>query len=279
MNYRVAATFIGLFFVSCVYFPTQRSPFSEAITQFTSSKTTGTEVAEIIRPYSATLDTFNEHKYGVYQWKGQVLFVAPLVPFIAPFACMSPSPIGKGRSPVDQFMLIELDDNDLLVRHEVVTKNVPLRYLATLELRTEYRKRLLSETWSIPSADLTVDIDPYQKYWQDIHKPDAKRWLCEAADQHNPEALYRLGVLYENGSEGLPKNIEMAYFWYRFGATAKVQWWLTTPAPQTSHWSDLAAKRIEWELSAKKRANVEKKIRVWSSGECVQLLVPENSPR
>ena len=273
MNYRVIATFIGLLIVSCVYIPTQHSPFSGATTQFKASKTTGAEVAEIIRPYPETINTFNHHMYAVYQWKGEGIIITPF----GILNCNNPLPIQKDKSPLDHFLLLEFDNNNLLVRFETVQKHVSWKYVATSELKKDFEKKLLSETWSIPSLDLTVDIDPLRIYWQNTHQPDAKKWLCEAADQHNPEALYRLGILYENGSEGLPKNLEMAYFWYRLGAEVEAPWWINVPESQ-NYSSDLAAKRIEVELTPEQRTNVEHKIRAWQPGECNQLLVPDISP-
>jgi hypothetical protein len=270
MNFRLAITFIGLFFVSCVYLPTQRSPLSEATSQFELHKTTGTEIAETIRPSFDSFDTFNNHRYSVYQWTGEGIYVLAL-------GCGSP--IQKGKSPLHQFMLVELDDKDLLVRFQIVRKYVSSEYFWPPDRRVAYNKELVSETWSISSATLTADVTPYQLYLQDIHHPDAKRWLCEAADQHNPEALYRLGVLYEKGIEGRPKNIEMAYFWYRLGAEVEAPWWLKTPAPRTKrHWSDQAAKRIEGELTPEQRTNLDDKIKTWRPGECNELIVPDNSP-
>ena len=129
---------------------------------------------------------------------------------------------------------------------------------------------MLSETWSIPHEDLSIDVSPYQLYLNDIHHPDAKKWLCQAADEEYPEARYRLGVLYENGSESLPKNTEMAYLWYRMGAEIEISWWVDSPASRSrKHWSGLAARRVEEKLTLEQRGRVESRLSGWQPGQCM----------
>jgi hypothetical protein len=60
----------------------------------------------------------------------------------------------------------------------------------------------------------------FQRYWNDPQHKDAKKWLCRAADTGYSEAQYRLGLLYENGSEGVPKDSLRAYMWYQISVSA-----------------------------------------------------------
>ena len=65
---------------------------------------------------------------------------------------------------------------------------------------------------------LATEGDPdaqLQLYWNDIYADDALMWLCRAADQGSAEAQYRLGMLYENGSDNFPKDEVRAYLWYQ----------------------------------------------------------------
>jgi len=61
-----------------------------------------------------------------------------------------------------------------------------------------------------------------QLYWNTVSNDarEARKWLCRAADQRHPEALYRMGLLYRYGNEGMPQNLGQAYLWYSLAANA-----------------------------------------------------------
>jgi hypothetical protein len=53
----------------------------------------------------------------------------------------------------------------------------------------------------------------WQMYWN-AGNEEALRWLCRAADQSHPKAQQRLGLLFENGAQGVERNKMFAYLWY-----------------------------------------------------------------
>jgi len=106
-----------------------------------------------------------------------------------------------------------------------------------------------------------------QRYWDNTKHQDAKKWLCRSADTGYSEAQYRVGLLYENGAEGVPKDLVRAYMWYRLAAG-------------TDALSDVRAaqeaRRIRQELSAEQAAQAEILIREWKPGQCERKLALVN---
>jgi len=114
---------------------------------------------------------------------------------------------------------------------------------------------------------LALEGDPeaqMQLYWNDPSDSDALLWLCRAADQDNIEARYRLGLLYENGSEGVPKNMAKAYMWYQIAAS-------TGSAIRSAD----QARRIREGLSVGQAARADTLVRDWKPGQCERDLAGE----
>jgi TPR repeat protein len=59
-----------------------------------------------------------------------------------------------------------------------------------------------------------------QTYWNqhNIDLNAAQRWLCLAADQGHSDAQYRLGTLYQFGSEGVPQDNVRSWVWFMLAA-------------------------------------------------------------
>jgi hypothetical protein len=55
-------------------------------------------------------------------------------------------------------------------------------------------------------------------YWMLPTSPETTKWLCRAADQGHPVAQAQVGLLYSQGSEGLPKDIVKSFKWYQLAA-------------------------------------------------------------
>ena len=96
-----------------------------------------------------------------------------------------------------------------------------------------------------------------QMYWNDMGHKDAKKWLCRSADSGYAEAQYRLGLLYENGSEGFPKDSAMAFMWYRLSASSG----------KNMRYLDNAL-RVHQGLTEEQAAAADKLIQDWKSGQC-----------
>lgn len=102
-----------------------------------------------------------------------------------------------------------------------------------------------------------------QMYWNDIGHKDAKKWLCRSADSGYAEAQYRLGLLYENGSEGVPKDRVMAFMWYRLSASSE----------NDMRFVDNAL-RVYQELTQEQAAAAALLVQDWQPGQCEHNLLP-----
>lgn len=94
-----------------------------------------------------------------------------------------------------------------------------------------------------------------QMYWR-IPTPDRFEWLCRSADQGHLDARYRIGILYEHGSEALPSDYVRAYQWYMMAAEVG------------AYWAGRAAERIKEKLTPEQMAQAERLISEWRPGQC-----------
>ena len=119
-------------------------------------------------------------------------------------------------------------------------------------------KNLYTPIVSIPDKEVTPASEAMlQTYWDDLQHQDAKKWLCLAADTGHPEAQYRLGLLYENGSEGMPIDKTRAYMWYRISASG------ASYMRAADH-----AKRVHDGLNPDQAAQADALVREWEPGQC-----------
>jgi hypothetical protein len=88
---------------------------------------------------------------------------------------------------------------------------------------------------------------------------DKLMWLCRAADHGNLNARHDLGMYYEDGREGLKKDLVRAYVWYRLSAT-------------DSNTANLSVRRIRGKLSSDQLADAQRMYREWKPGQCEQDL-------
>jgi hypothetical protein len=121
----------------------------------------------------------------------------------------------------------------------------------------------LSKAVATDASSSALTDNPLQMYWNDPKHPDAKMWLCRSADTGYPEAQYRLGLLYENGSEGIPRDMVRAYMWYRISAS-------------TGNYMRAAdqAQRIQENLTSDQLAQAEMLIQKREPGQCERDLAP-----
>jgi len=106
-------------------------------------------------------------------------------------------------------------------------------YSALYELRStetlsqnKPKKGLSGKPQQIATIKKSQSEVQLQRYYDLINKDRrmAHYWLCKSADKGNPDARYRLAVLYENGSEGINKNIIKSYMWYMLANESKHYW-------------------------------------------------------
>lgn len=125
----------------------------------------------------------------------------------------------------------------------------------------------------IPNPNVPVTQDQpsaesdLQMYYNDPSHSDAKKWLCRAADLGNPEAQYRLALLYENGSEGLTKDSVRAYMWYRISESTGGY---MRPSDQ--------AERLLVTMTPEQAGQAEQLVHNWRPGECERRVLPDSTP-
>lgn len=128
-------------------------------------------------------------------------------------------------------------------------------------------KNVYSHTAPIPDREVTPASEAMlQTYWDDLQHQNAKKWLCLAADAGHPKAQYRLGLLYENGSEGVPQDKVRAHVWYRLSASG------ASYQRAADH-----AWRVYEGLTPDQAAEAEVLFREWEPGQCERDLKPGNS--
>lgn len=104
-------------------------------------------------------------------------------------------------------------------------------------------------------------------YYLRRQKPmEAHIWLCKAADQGHPQARYRLALLYENGYEGIKKDLIRAYIWYRLSENTG------------NSWGGKKAQILEKEyLDTHDLVIAKKTIKEWKPGQCmIELDLDQN---
>lgn len=84
-------------------------------------------------------------------------------------------------------------------------------------------------------------------------------WLCRAADYGSRDARHELGLIFEDGREGLRRNLIQAYVWFRLSSTDK----------NTSH---LSVDRVQSRLSADELYKATEFINKWKPGMCEKEL-------
>jgi len=103
-----------------------------------------------------------------------------------------------------------------------------------------------------PDAQLQVYYDPNE---------DTRHiWLCRAADNGNPEARYRLAVLYESGAEGLAENSLQAQVWYTLATYSGHRWGYTN------------ARRLAGSAPSSESIQLQELLREWRPGQCENQL-------
>jgi hypothetical protein len=101
--------------------------------------------------------------------------------------------------------------------------------------------------------------DQLQQYYNlvEIDLVSAHKWLCKSADSGHPDARFRVGLLFETGSEKVPKDFRVAYVWYVLAAESG------------HYWGEANARRIQTEyLTAEGLAEARQKFNEWRPGEC-----------
>lgn len=115
-------------------------------------------------------------------------------------------------------------------------------------------------------ADKAKNEDPeaqLQQYYNlvEIDLASAHQWLCKSADNGHPDARFRLGLLFETGSEKLPQDFGMAYVWYLLATESG------------HHWGESNARLIQTEhLTAEGLAEARQKFIDWRPGDCASDL-------
>jgi TPR repeat protein len=131
-------------------------------------------------------------------------------------------------------------------------ENVDIEVLFQYYAKTQLSEEQLSEE-QLSEAQLSeVQLQLYY----DPNVPKRLSWLCRAADHGHPEARYRLGLLYENGSENLPQNRVKAQYWYLLAAKSQ------------HHWGAVNAQRLAEGSTPAELAEVERLIEAWQPGQC-----------
>jgi hypothetical protein len=125
------------------------------------------------------------------------------------------------------------------------------------------KKYVLTSIEKVPfEGYLTIPVSTLQIYFNDTQHQDAKKWLCKAADEGDAHAQYRLGLLYENGAEGLKQDYVLAYVWYRLSETSG----------EYMRAGD-QADRILDRLDVGQSMRAEKLIRDWGPGLCEKSMI------
>ena len=119
--------------------------------------------------------------------------------------------------------------------------------------------------WIVRGASKGNVSDMMKLYWANPTGPSATKWLCRVADMGKANAQSRVGLLYMQGTEGLPKNSVKAYVWYRLAAA------------NGSEAASQQALMIKESLTARELIEAEKALEQWKPGECGKdlLRVPE----
>ena len=85
----------------------------------------------------------------------------------------------------------------------------------------------------------------------------AHQSLCQSADKGNPDARYRLGLLFEFGLEGFKKDFSKAYLWYALaGESGKYRGGKNALRMKKEH------------LSSESFLQAEDMVRRWKPGQC-----------
>jgi TPR repeat protein len=100
------------------------------------------------------------------------------------------------------------------------------------------------------------DPDAQLQLYYDPNADDGLLWLCRAADGGNPEARYRLAVLFENGADGVEQDHVSAQLWYRL-------------ASRSGHaWGNVNADRLAANSSSADSEKAQRLLEQWQAGQC-----------
>lgn len=119
--------------------------------------------------------------------------------------------------------------------------------------KSEYEPILLPS----PSLDDNA-TEQLKYYWNSPKGPNNTIWLCRAADQDHPIAQRRVGFLYSQGEEGLPKDLIKAYIWFRLADLNR------------SGEAGNDMKNIEVKFSEEQYNMAQKMFKNWEPGNCEQ---------
>jgi hypothetical protein len=93
------------------------------------------------------------------------------------------------------------------------------------------------------------------------------RNLCYAAEHNIDSAQERLGLLYESGIYGLPKDLTLAYVWYFKAAESGSKWAMAK--------TEMLVKR----LSSLELEHAHDLLRSWQIGKCEEQLLGTSKPK
>jgi hypothetical protein len=103
---------------------------------------------------------------------------------------------------------------------------------------------------------LSDDAEAQYQQYLNLGTQEPLLLLCRAADGNHPDARYRLGVLHENGAEGVPKSDVLAAVWYSLAA-------------ESGHiWGNSNSDRIIKSLPAEKLKEFSGRLKQWEPGQC-----------
>jgi TPR repeat protein len=146
-----------------------------------------------------------------------------------------------------------------------VTNTMAERIAERISEKTEGKPTRIMVVEEVPSYVTALrreksNDEVYLQFYYNTVEADstsAHRWLCKSADQGNSEARYRLGMLYENGGEGIRKDYVSSYLWYVLSSQSG------------SYWGGRHALRLrENHLNAESITAAENMVAAWQPGQC-----------
>lgn len=181
--------------------------------------------------------------YFIYQWRSTCVG-AVLIGYI-------PIPIGYEKDTELHCILLEFGEDDVLRNYKIDT-----------ECNKGVSDAVYQSCAEVFGMKASASVMPASEYdsrnTRAMLTPLASELsLCRAADSGYPEAMFKLGVLYEGGQDGFPIDPTRAYMWYRISAS-------------TANYDKAAiqAERLLKELSPEQEFQAEMLVREWEPGQC-----------
>jgi hypothetical protein len=85
--------------------------------------------------------------------------------------------------------------------------------------------------------------------------------LCESADQGHPRARYQLALIYENGNEGVKRDLVKAYMWYVLAGESG------------EYWGGRHALRLKQDvLGPEELSAAQQAVQEWRPGQCKSVV-------